>query len=276
MDFFLRQIGLHIDSTRELIVASLILVRTMPMIFLSPFFGGKLAPSVVKMGFGGVIALLVWPTAREVVSGPMPDGALPLTVLFLKETFIGMVLGFINMEVFFAMEVAGRIIDTARGTGMAEVMDPHMQQRVSPTGEMYYQLMLLFFMAAGGHLMFLEAYAMSFQLIPIDGGYTLSSGTGGFMDLLMQSTNEMLKLACLLALPCVAATLITDIVFGLLNRVSPQLNAYFMAMPVKAMGGLMMILVIMDAFVTRTSGYTLWALQLAEHTIETLSGKVMP
>jgi flagellar biosynthetic protein FliR len=80
-------------------------------------------------------------------------------------------------------------------------------------------------------------------------------------------------LATLLALPVGAATFITDIVFGLLNRVAPQLNAYFMAMPVKAMAGVALVFVTMEPFVARSKEYIVWSLHAVEHSIELLGGK---
>ena len=273
LDDILLRLGIRLDYTRELIVASLVLIRTMTMLFLTPFLGGKLAPGVVKMGFGGILSLLLWPTARASLTGPIPVEAFPVLVLFMKEVFIGVVIGFINMEAFFIMEIAGRLIDTFRGTAMAEVMVPHSQGRSTVVGDMYYHLLLIFFMALGGHNIFLEAYAYSFQLIPVDSGFQMAWATSGFFEFMMKMTNEMLLLAVLLALPVGAATLITDIVFGLLNRVAPQMNAYFMAMPVKAMGGLAVTLVIMDAFYARIREYVVWSLQAVEHAIELLGGR---
>jgi flagellar biosynthesis protein FliR len=271
-DYLLR-IGLTYDYTREMITISLILVRTMVMIFLTPFFGGKIAPSVVKMGLGGLIAVLLWPVASGSLSGPIPVEAVPVLILFLKEMFIGLVIGFVNMEVFFIMEMAGRMIDTMRGTSMSEVLEPHSQHRQTPVGDMYYQLLLVFFMAIGGHNIFLEAYSYSFKVLPLDGGFSYAMGPGSFVEYIMRITNETLMLATLLALPVGAATFITDIVFGLLNRVAPQLNAYFMAMPVKAMAGVALVFVTMEPFVARSKEYIVWSLHAVEHSIELLGGK---
>ena len=66
------------------------------------------------------------------------------------------------------------------------------------------------------------------------------------------------------------ATFITDVVFGILNRVAPQLNAYFMSMPVKALGGVIVIFVSLAAITANFEGYTTWALSQTEQTIDLL------
>ena len=87
----------------------------------------------------------------------------------------------------------------------------------------------------------------------------------------LKLTAEILFIGVILSAPIVVATLISDIVFGILNRVAPQLNAYFMSMPVKAMGGVIMALLIMQPFVERLYYYTQWALGAVENTIELLT-----
>ena len=59
-------------------------------------------------------------------------------------------------------------------------------------------------------------------------------------------------------------------VFGILNRVAPQLNAYFMSMPVKAFGGIMMIFVAFDAIIMRMEEWVLWALIKVEEVLDLL------
>ena len=74
----------------------------------------------------------------------------------LKEVFVGFVIGFLNSHIFLAMDMAGRIIDTARGVSMSEVQVPHSKQRATITGNLYYQLFLVIFLLAGAHHIFLR------------------------------------------------------------------------------------------------------------------------
>ena len=90
---------------------------------------------------------------------------------------------------------------------------------------------------------------------------------GPLMEHLMRMTGDLLSMSLILAAPIVAATFISDVVFGILNRVAPQLNAYFMSMPVKAWGGVIMILVAFDAIYARFRDYVIWALKAVEETL---------
>ena len=93
---------------------------------------------------------------------------------------------------------------------------------------------------------------------------------GLLADYMIRLVCEVFLSAVMLSAPILAAVLITDVVFGILNRVAPQLNAYFMAMPVKAMGGVLVALAVMDAFVSRLTDYGVWNLAAVRHVFEIL------
>jgi hypothetical protein len=87
MQEFLRQAGVALNYQREMLIAALILIRTMPVIMLTPWLAGKLAPNEVKMGVGGLLTILIWPLARETVGDDLPLTAGPFLMLMIKEVF---------------------------------------------------------------------------------------------------------------------------------------------------------------------------------------------
>ena len=276
MEVFLEQVGIQLNYTRELLIVALILGRTMPMVYLTPFLAGQVAPTEVKIGFGLLLAVLLWPAARGAVEGDIPFTAIGFFFLMLKEVFVGFVIGFLNSHIFLAMEMAGRIIDTARGVSMSEVQVPHSKQRATITGNLYYQLFLVIFLIAGAHHIFFEAYFNGFVAIPLDQFLASPAGMEPFIDFVILKTAEILMVAVMISAPILAATFITDLVFGILNRVAPQLNAYFMSMPVKALGGVIMILVGFSTVLARFELDIQWLLVSTTQGIELLSSGMEP
>jgi flagellar biosynthetic protein FliR len=252
-----------------MLIAALMATRTLVMVTQTPWLGGKNIPPEIKMGIGVMVTVLVWPLARASMTGAVPMTPIPFFFLMLKETFIGFTIGFMASS-FDTLTVAGRIIDTVRGTSMAEVMVPLSGERATPIGDLFFQLMLVIFMAMGGHRIFLYAYAHSFEVVPIDKHLQYGAALWPFFDIIMRVTGEMLTIGVLISAPIIAATFVTDLVFGILNRVAPQLNAYFLSMPVKAMAGIIMIFVAMEPLVKRMVDYLEWALGVIEEMIELL------
>ena len=53
----------------------------------------------------------------------------------------------------------------------------------------------------------------------------------------------MIAIGVQLAAPAMIALLLTDLFFGLINRVAPQINVFFLGLPVKMVVGLLVIFV---------------------------------
>ncbi len=62
-------------------------------------------------------------------------GLLPFGLLVVRETILGLALGFISQMVFSAIEMAGRLIDFQVGFSMGAVYDPPWGHRPPTTGE---------------------------------------------------------------------------------------------------------------------------------------------
>lgn len=262
-----------IRQNQELLVGVLVLTRTAAMVTMTPFFGSKAAPFEIKMGLSIGLTLLVYSFAFEAAQayGEIPLSPIPFLLLMLKEVFIGLILGFVISKLFYAMEVAGRLIDTVRGSSMAEVMVPQSGTRATPFGDLLYQLLIVFFMALGGHRFFIEYYALSFEKLPLNYAIRLADDAMlPFFEYIIRLTAELVMLGVLVAAPVVAATFISDVVFGILNRVAPQLNAYFMSMPVKAIAGVILMFVMMEPLAVRIQDYVVWQLNEVQTTLDLL------
>jgi flagellar biosynthesis protein FliR len=243
MEELYRQIGAGKEISQAMLIGTLIVMRVLPIIFQTPFLGGKLVPMETRMGLSIGMAVLVYPFARDSLSGTLDINPAVYIALMFKELFLGYVLGFVATELFYAMEVAGRALDTLRGSNMAEVQVPELQFRASPMGQFNFQLLLVIFCALNGHGYFIESIARSFEVVAIDVFPAMELvGWETFVDHILKYTASLFAIAFALVFPGMFASFLTDVVFGMFNRIAPQLNAYFMAMGVKAMGGLAMFM----------------------------------
>jgi flagellar biosynthetic protein FliR len=269
----MRTLGLDLAYGTQFLTIALVLCRLVPCVVLAPFLGGKSTPSEVKMCLILVLAIVTYPFARRTLQFPVPEEPLALTAAMLREIFIGMAMGLVASQIYSAVEMAGRIVDTVRGEAMAEVMVPQMEGRATPTGDILYQYSICLIFAIGGHRVYIQSIALSFERFPLLSPIRWNGqGMLNYVDLTMRVGGDVMLIAVGLALPCAAATFIIDVVFGLLNRVAPQLNAYFMAMPVKAVGGLMLVFVSVSMISTRLETLLAQMLQEVDLAIRYLAG----
>ncbi|HJL40142.1 MAG TPA: flagellar biosynthetic protein FliR [Myxococcales bacterium LLY-WYZ-16_1] len=224
-----------------LLPAGLILVRVLPIIFITPFLGGKLVPPETRIGLSIGMTMLVFPFATSTMVTELNLTGPVFIVLLFKEMFIGFVIGFIATELFYAMEIGGRALDVMRGSNQAEVQVPELQLRASPVGQFAFQLLLVIFCTMNGHVYFIESVIESFRMVPVDQFPEFTRGFDEFVDQILRYSAGLFAIAFALVFPGLFASFLVDIVFGMFNRIAPQLNAYFMALGVKASAGLVML-----------------------------------
>ena len=237
MQGLLAELSQQLDATKNIVVFSLIMARVMSICVLLPFLGGKNAPGEAKMGVGISLTIVIWPTAVAAIHGPLPLTAIVFLVMMLKETFVGLVIGFVAAEIFYTVEMAGQLIDVLRGSNQIQLQVPELNERSSAFGDLNFQLLLALFLALDMHQPFIVSLFQSFVAVPINAFPHFQAGFQPFVAATSRITADMISVAVLIAMPVGIITLVIETTFGLINRVAPQINAYFMAMPAKVIGG---------------------------------------
>jgi flagellar biosynthesis protein FliR len=225
------------ESTRNLVTFALVMGRMMPIVVMAPFLGGKNAPESVKMGLGILLSLVILPYIQTMDIPLAPTSAAPFLILMLKEVFIGFCIGFVLLEMFLIADMLGRLVDLLRGTNMATALVPELKERSSVFGDLTFQLFVVIFLSLGGHHYFMAAVFESFRAIPITTMPDFAGDMALFVELIIAGSAHILYVAAGLAMPILVAVFLTDLTFGLLNRTAPQIQAYFLSLPAKAIAG---------------------------------------
>lgn len=207
-------------------------------------FSIRNVPLRFKVGMAAVFAYLVLminlnepPPAVENMAGYI--------LLFIGELLVGCILGFITQIIFSVFRVAGHYLDVQMGLGVANVVDPEYGTQVPLLGNLLYMLAILTFLAINGHHVLITGLFESYRLIPIEGFHY----TGELSLFLCRLVGEMFLLALQMALPVVGALLIVDLVLGVIARTVPQMNVFFVALPLKIALGFGLIMIMVSLFI---------------------------
>lgn len=230
----LGELGARTNLSLVIFTVALLLARILPVVILSPVLGGDAVPNEARIGLGVLISAVLFPAVADRV-GNMPTQALPYIGLLLKELFIGVALAFVASIVFDAARVAGAIADQMSGASMAQVMVPQIQQQVTLLSSLKVQLAIVLFLTLNGHHIIIEALADSFIAVPPDQYPAFSRGMWPLIDLLLRTFGDMMVVGLALAAPALMATFLTDLSLGLINRVAPQVQVFFISMSIKPM-----------------------------------------
>lgn len=230
----LTDLGARTNMSLVIFTVALLLCRILPVVILSPVLGGSAVPNEAKIGLGVLLSAVLFPAVADRI-GNIPTQALPFIALLLKELFIGLTLAFVSAVVFEAAHVAGNIIDTMSGASMAQVMVPQIQQQVTLYSSLKVQLAIVLFLTLDGHHVIIQALADSFLTVPPDQYPAFSGGVWTFFELILRTFGDMMVIGIALAAPAFLATFLTDLSLGLMNRVAPQVQVFFISMSIKPM-----------------------------------------
>jgi type III secretion protein SpaR/YscT/HrcT len=226
-------------------------MRTIPIAFLIPAFGGQNVPVQVRMGLGLALSALCLPAIVPVL--PERGGTGFWILLLARETAVGFTVGFVGASVFRAAESAGRLVDTLRGANMAEVISPVTEERASPLADIFLLLASVIFLEMGGVGIVATALARSYQAVPLDLIATPQSLEGA-ARLVVKTTAMLLESTVALAAPAIVALFAADLVLGAIARMAPQIPVYFVGMPLKAMAGVGIVLISLGGIEAALSG----------------------
>lgn len=236
------RLNLGIDPHYAIALAGLILARTVPMIVMTPIFGGKLVSTQIKIGLAMILVITIYPILSPITVGKFQVQGLAYWGLVMKEVIIGATIGFSSALVFYAIESAGNLIDVQRGTQQASVLVPQLDIQGPVFANLHIQLSTVLFFLLNGHHIFLRGFYESFRLIPVYHFPDFSRHSLPFVEQLIRMTGSILVVSFQLAAPIVLAIFMVDIVLGVANRIAPSVNVYILGMPIKAAVGIIMFI----------------------------------
>ncbi len=212
-----------------------IAVRLSGLMLFAPFFGSPAMPARVKAGLVVALTFLLLP-----VVGP-GIGSYALTdwpLLVLREFLIGAGMGIATNLVFDAVDMAGQIIGMQMGYSLVNLLDPQTEVNVTVMAVFYRSIVLLLFLMMNVQYWLLRAIGESFLYLPPGVG-----GLRGAFPLgIVKTVGMVFGLGVQIAAPVLAATLVTDLVLGLLGKASAQLPLMLLGPAIKSLLGVVILI----------------------------------
>jgi flagellar biosynthetic protein FliR len=206
-------------------------VRLSGLMLFAPFLGSNVIPARIKAMLVLALTFLMYPMVSR--SWPsLPFGEWPLLVF--RELLVGVALGIATQIVFEAVQMAGQVLSVQMGYSLINILDPNTQVDTTVVAMFHQSIAMLIFLRLDVHLWLLRAIGNSFTYLP-PGSATLSKP---FMTMLIGSGTAILMTGVQIAAPVLSATLLVDVVLGLLGKASPQLPLIVLGPAIKSLLGL--------------------------------------
>jgi flagellar biosynthetic protein FliR len=225
----------------------LVLTRVLATIIHVPVLGGMAVPSQVRIGLGLLLSAVLIPWQPLAASAPSMD-AFAMGFAIGREVLIGTLAGFAASLTFNVVQMAGETMGLGSGFGASRVLNPTMGESGSSMDQLFVMTAMLLFLVINGHHLFLAALQRTFELLPVNSPLPVFDA-GRLLGL----TARMITTGIHLALPVMGALLLTDLTLGLLARVAPQVQVFFLGLPLKVGVGMIALALFFTFAIPRLS-----------------------
>lgn len=232
----------------QIIIWLLVFCRTTGIFSVAPVFGNVHVPVHTRVGLAACLAFIFTPLVAAGNVTP-PTDLIGITFAVVRESAVGLAIGFVGMLLFMVIQSAAELIDLQMGLGFASLVDPN-NQRSSVIGQFYYIIATLIFLCVNAHHTLLQGLADSFSVIPL-GQMTFNPAATGSIVVVFE---RMFVAAIKIGGPIVGVILLTDVALGILARTVPQLNVLVVGFPAKIFVGLATVIVAMPAVIVVMHG----------------------
>lgn len=201
-------------------------VRIAAFIVIAPPFSYKAFPGRVKAMLALGLALAVSPQAT---AGYKVLDTAPFLGAIVAELTVGLILGFLVMLTFAAVQSAGDLIDMFGGFQMSSAFDPQMQINGAQFSKFFTMTVTALLLSSGAYALIIGGITHTFATIPVGAGLDLAHP----VEAIVSGITGMFISAIQIAGPLAIVLFLADAGLGLLTKVAPSMNAFSLGFPLK-------------------------------------------
>lgn len=216
-------------------------MRIGAMLMLMPALGEQTIPMRMRLGFALAFTIVVYPLVSEAIPAMPPDLA-GLVGLIFHELAVGLIIGAIIRITVMATSVAGTIIAFQVGLSGALAADPTqagVQGAVFSSFLSFLGITLIF--ATDLHHMALAAIYESYVVFSPSDPLMFEDA----MQLAIRAVAGAFAVGVQMSAPFIVFGLVFNLGAGILARLMPQLQVYFVLMPANIIVGLLLFAILL-------------------------------
>ncbi|MDO8605385.1 MAG: flagellar biosynthetic protein FliR [Phaeospirillum sp.] len=223
----------------------LVLSRLGSAMMLLPGIGGHLVSMRIRLWLTVCVSFLMLPLLG-VHFAAVPKDLAGMVLIVFGEIVIGLFIGTIVTFIMSVLSLAGSMIGYQVGLTNAFSFDPIAQQQSQLLTGFLTNIALLAIFATDLHHLMFQAIIESYALFPP--GRTLP--WGDFTETLSHLVTETFRVGLQFSAPLVVFGLLFYTGLGLLSRLVPQLQIFFIAQPVQILVGVWMFMMAMPMIIS--------------------------
>ena len=207
----------------------IVAIRVGSALLFAPIWGHPGIPQTMRILFVFALAVgiaAVVPVDPAVYQNP--------GLVIPGEFLIGMLITMSIRIAFAGLHMGGQLLSHYLGFSQAQTIDPNTQNRSTLMSAFLTLFGYMVILSTDQHHAMLRAITGSYAAFPVGAVIQTSQWFGAMVE----ATKQIFVIGWRIALPVFAATLLIEVVVGLVARTQPQINSMIVTAPLKLMIGL--------------------------------------
>ncbi|MGI9570463.1 MAG: flagellar biosynthetic protein FliR [Desulfobulbia bacterium] len=222
----------------------LIFARVGAITMSLPGIGDRTVPPRIRLVFALALTLVLYPLLHN--SGvQIPQSLMGMVLALAREVILGIILGISVRLIISAVQIAGSVIAMQTGLGFAQSIDPSQGVQTSLFAGFLSVLSITVIFATDLHHLLLGAIHDSYQLFPIGHSFVLAD----FTEMAIKTLSSAFRIALQLSAPFLVFGLIFYLGVGILSRLIPQVQVFFIAMPANILMGFIIFMLLLSTLI---------------------------
>jgi flagellar biosynthetic protein FliR len=220
------------------------------MVMLLPGLGELTVSPRVRLTLALVLTMVILPLHRSAYQLDL-RAFLPVVQMMFQEMLIGAVLGLLSRLTVSALQVAGVVVAQQMGLGFVTAVDPTQGQQGMIVGNFLAVLGITMIFATDLHHLVIAALNDSYVIfkpgeIPV---------LGDVANALSGTVAGAFRIGVQIAAPFLVFGLLFNMGLGILSKLMPQMQVFFVGMPLSIMVGFLILILVVGAMMTTFIDY---------------------
>jgi flagellar biosynthetic protein FliR len=207
----------------------LIFMRFGTALMIMPGIGDTFVSPMMRLLFALAMSFVLTPVLSSHLPA-IPANTGTFLALLASEAFIGIFIGTVMRILVSALDTAGTIVSVQAGLSNATLFNPATEAQGSIISAVYSSLGVTILLVANFHHQMLASVVDSYQLYPATGAFP---AMGDLLETISKTVTVAFKIGVQMAIPFLVVGTLVQIGFGVLGRLMPQLQIFFVAMPLQ-------------------------------------------
>ena len=223
----------HYATAQQVFAGGLIFARLGAIVMLIPGIGEAMVSPRIRLALAFVMTLALFPVLSA--GAPATPGSVgELAGMVIKEALIGLMIGGVLRLFMASLATAGEIVSLQTTLSFAQTANPSQAQPSTTLGTFLSLIGVVLIMTTDLHHLFISAMVRSYAIFP----FHRTAPAGDAATLAIQTVGRSFALGVQLAAPVMVFALIFNIATGLVGRVMPQFQVFFVATPLMVLTSL--------------------------------------